>query len=167
MVSADRQVTLEWSKKVEKKKKLLSSGYITFLSLVTKILAYKCISTNKSISRQKNWGIYEGHNMTILQNQLLIWPKKKSSFASKQYIDCLYTNRAEIAYQWNSIVSVWNMFTHSHLMFLPITFPLFFWAKIFVILQFTFFPLISWSKIIIRKTEMWDCEIVNLKCISS
>ena len=77
-MSADRQVTLEWSKKVEKKKKnLLSSGYTTFLSLVPKILAYKCISTNKSLSRQKNWGIYEGYDMTILQNQLLIWPKKK------------------------------------------------------------------------------------------
>lgn len=35
--------------------------YITFLSLVSKTLAYKFISTNKSISRQKDWGIYEGH----------------------------------------------------------------------------------------------------------
>lgn len=35
--------------------------YIIFLSLVPKMLTYKLIFTNNSTSRQKDWGIYEGH----------------------------------------------------------------------------------------------------------
>lgn len=114
--------------------------YIVFLSLVPQTLAYKLISTE---------GFMQGSKWVFIESNYSNNPKKtnkKSCVASKKYIDSLYTNtqteqKLLISNQYNSIVSAWNMFTPSHLMFLPITFPLLFWAKIFI-LQF-FFTFVS------------------------